>query len=64
MNSTEKCQENNYGTSVYIVDEDGNEYDIEEVGTVIFGQFHLYLKQSQKLWSTQRYPLRFSSWSS
>lgn len=47
MNSTEfikKCQENDYGTAVYIVDEDGNEYDIEEVGTTMFGQFHLYLK--------------------
>lgn len=47
MNSTEfikKCQENDYDTDVYIVDKDGNEYDIEEVGTIMFGQFHLYLK--------------------
>lgn len=47
MNSTEfieKCQENNYGTEVYMVDEDGNEYDIEDVGTAMFGQFHLFIK--------------------
>lgn len=47
MNSTEfikKCQENDYDTAVYIVDKEGNEYDIEEVGTIMFGQFHLYLK--------------------
>lgn len=47
MNSTEfikECQENDCGTAIYIVDEDGNEYDIEEVGTTMFGQFHLYLR--------------------
>lgn len=47
MNSTEfikECQENDYGTEIYIVDEDGNEYEVEEVGTIMFGQFHLYLK--------------------
>lgn len=47
MNSTEfikECQENNYGTALYIVDDSGNEYEVEEVGTIMFGQFHLYLK--------------------
>lgn len=44
MNSTEfieKCQENNYGTAIYIVDEEGNEYTVEGIGTTMFGQFHL-----------------------
>lgn len=47
MNSTEfikKCQENDYGTALYMVDDSGNEYEVEEVGTIMFGQFHLYLK--------------------
>lgn len=44
MNSTEfikKCQENDYGTALYMVDDSGNEYEVE---TIMFGQFHLYLK--------------------
>jgi hypothetical protein len=47
MNSTEfirECQENDYGTAIYIVDDSGNEYEVEDIGTIMFGQFHLYLK--------------------
>lgn len=38
------CQENDYWAAVYIVDEEGNEYTVENLGTTIFGQSHLYLK--------------------
>ena len=37
-----KCQENNFGdTFVVIQDENGNEYDIVDIGVEMWGQFHL-----------------------
>lgn len=47
MNSTkfiEECKKYDLGTEIYLTDDSGNEYDIEEIGAVMFGQPHLCIK--------------------
>ena len=54
------CKENDYKNEIYIVDEEDNEYDVEEISTIMFGQPHLYIK-IKKSWSFKRYVLWVST---